>query len=188
MSAVRPHGVVEVAAAGAAGMTTGVRVRLAERSDVEGIFAIYDREVLEGTATAATVCFTEAEREAWFERHPPDRHPLVVAVEGDGAVVAWAGLAPWSPRAAYDRTAENSVYVRRDRHRRGLGRLVLGELLAVTLRRTPIRVVIARPTDSNTASIALHAGLGYETVGVLRGVMEKFGRLHDVRIMSKRLD
>ena len=98
MSAVRPHGVVEVAAAGAAGMTTGVRVRLAERSDVEGIFAIYDREVLEGTATGATVCFTEAEREAWFERHPPDRHPLVVAVEGDGAVVAWAGLAPWSPR------------------------------------------------------------------------------------------
>lgn len=183
MSITRGRELVSVGVARA-----GARVRLAEPGDLDGIFAIYDREVLEGVATAATACFTPEERMAWFERHPQERYPLVVALDAAGAVAAWAGLAAWSPRAAYDRTAENSVYVRRDCHRRGLGRLVMTELLEAARSRTPVRVVIARPTEANAASIALHEQLGFETVGVLRGVMEKFGRLHDVRVMSKRLD
>jgi len=162
-------------------------IRLATRADVAGIFAIYDEEVLHGTATAQTVPFTAEEREAWFARHTPDLHPLVVAVEPDGFVAGWAGLSPWSPRGAYRRSAENSVYVARSRHGRGLGRALMQELLARTLRDTPVRLVIARPTDKNVASIRLHESLGFQTVGVLRHVMEKFGELHDVRILSLEL-
>lgn len=163
-------------------------IRVATRADVEGIFAIYDEEVLHGTATAQTIAFTSEEREAWFARHTPDLHPLVVAVETDGFVAGWAGLSPWSPRQAYRRSAENSVYVHRARHGRGLGRALMTDLLARTLRDTPVKLVIARPLDTNVASIRLHESLGFETVGVLRRVMEKFGRLHDVRILSRDLD
>lgn len=163
-------------------------IRTATQADVAGIFAIYDHEVLHGTATAQTIAFTEDERAAWFARHTADLHPLVVAVEDDGFVAGWAGLSPWSPRQAYRRSAENSVYVARSRHGRGLGRALMTELLARTRRDTPVKLVIARPLDSNVASIRLHEALGFETVGVLRRVMEKFGALHDVRIMSLDLD
>jgi L-amino acid N-acyltransferase YncA len=164
------------------------QIRLATPADLAGIFAIYDREVLEGVATAQTVVFSPAERQAWFDRHPPDLHPLLVALDADGSVAAWAGLAPWSPRQAYARSAENSVYVRHDRQGRGLGRAVLAALIERTRVRTPVRLMIARPGETNTASIRLHESLGFRTVGVLRKVMEKFGQLHDVRIMSLDLD
>ncbi len=163
-------------------------IRTATRADVEGIFAIYDEEVLRGTATAQTIPFTTEEREAWFARHTPDLHPLIVATAPEGFVAGWAGLSPWSPRQAYRRSAENSVYVHRSHHGRGLGRALMTELLARTRRDTPVKLVIARPLDSNAASIRLHESLGFETVGVLRRVMEKFGALHDVRILSLDLD
>jgi phosphinothricin acetyltransferase len=140
--------------------------------------------VLHGTATAQTIPFTQDEREAWFARHAPDLHPLVVAVEPDGFVAGWAGLVAWFPRQAYRRSAENSVYVAKSRQDRGIGRALMGELLARTRRDPPVRLVIARPTARNGASIRLHESLGFRSVGVLESVMEKFGELDDVRILS----
>jgi L-amino acid N-acyltransferase YncA len=162
-------------------------IRLATRADLPGIFAIYDHEVLHGTATAQTIPFTDDEREGWFVRHPPDLHPLVVAVEEDGFVAGWAGLSPWSPRQGYRRSAENSVYAHVSRQGRGIGRALMRDLLARALRDTPVRLVIARPSEDNLASIRLHESLGFQTVGVLRNVIEKFGRLVDVRILSREL-
>ena len=46
--------------------------------------------------------------------------------------------------------------------------------------------VIAAPSI-NTASVALHRSLGFDEVGLLRGVGEKFGRALDVLIMQKSL-
>ncbi len=165
-----------------------ITARTATRADLPGIFAIYDHEVLHGTATAQTVPFTQGEREAWFDRHVPDLHPLVVATDADGLVAGWAGLVAWSPRQAYRRSAENSVYVARSHHGRGIGRALMLELIERTRRDTPVRLVIARPTESNLASIRLHESLGFQTVGVLRKVMEKFDRLIDVRLMELDLD
>lgn len=163
-------------------------IRPATRADVAGIFAIYDHEVLHGTATAQTIPFTADERADWFARHVPDLHPLVVAVDGEGSVVGWAGLSAWSPRQAYRRTAESSVYVAPSRHGRGIGRALMLDLLARTRRDTPVRVVLARMVERNAASLRLHESLGFETVGVLRRVMEKAGVLHDMRILSLDLE
>lgn len=163
-------------------------IRTATRADLPGIFAIYDHEVLHGTATAQTIPFTLGERDAWFDRHTPDLHPLVVATDSHGSVAGWAGLVAWSPRQAYRRSAENSVYVARTHHGRGIGRALMMELIERTRRDTPIRLVIARPTELNVASIRLHESLGFQTVGVLRKVMEKFGSLIDVRMMGLDLD
>lgn len=46
--------------------------------------------------------------------------------------------------------------------------------------------VIADPSLS-TASITLHRSMGFEEVGVLRGVGQKFGKTIDVLIMQKSL-
>jgi phosphinothricin acetyltransferase len=162
-------------------------VRPATASDLAGIFAIYDQQVLHGIATFETVPKTQEERRAWIDAHPPDRYPALVAGGGDD-VRGWAALAPWSPRQAYARTAENSVYIHEAWRRHGLGKLLMQELIALARRDTPIRLIVARIAQPSPASVALHAALGFQPVGTLRRCGEKFGKLLDVLIMDLHLD
>lgn len=161
-------------------------IRDAVEGDLPGIFAIYDEQVLRGTATFETVPRTPAERRAWWESHPRERYPVIVAEEG-GAILGWARLQPWSPRAAYARTAEDSVYVAAAARGRGVGRALLGELVA---RAGPagIAVVVARIAEGNPASVRLHERAGFRPVGTMRRVGEKFGRILDVAILDLHLD
>lgn len=163
------------------------QVHLATPADLPGIFEIYDEQVLHGIATFETVVKTPEERRAWFDAHPPQRYPALVAAEQD-RVVGWAGLSPWSPRQAYARTAENSVYVHQSQRGQGLGSLLMRELIARALRDTPVRVMVARIAQPSPASVALHESLGFRPVGALRRCGEKFGRILDVLIMDLHLD
>ena len=162
-------------------------IRLVKETDLAEIFEIYDREVLERTATFETVPKTAAERDEWFRVHGADRYPALVAVEplsdGGEAVVGWACVSPWSPRQAYARSAENSVYVRDDRMGRGIGRALMVALVTEA-RRVGIRVLIARITEGNPASLALHRKLEFQPIGTMREVGEKFGRILDVELLD----
>jgi phosphinothricin acetyltransferase len=165
-------------------------IRLAKALDLDGIFSIYDQQVLHGIATFETVPKTHEERQGWFEAHPPAKYPALIATQdgGDGSVLGWAGLSPWSPRPAYARTAENSVYVHEAWRGKGLGKLLMRELIAMALRDTPVRVMVARIAQPSPGSVALHTSLGFKPVGTLRRCGEKFGRILDVLIMELHLD
>ena len=160
-------------------------IRPATEADLPGIFAIYDHEVLHGTATFDTEPKTAAGRLEWLRDDGNGRYPILVAESG-GAVAGWARLYAWSNRCAYARAAENAVYVSRDHRGQGVGRALLGELI----RQAPgrgVHVLLARIVEGNPASLALHEALGYQTIGVMRGVGEKFGRVLDVRLMDRQL-
>lgn len=162
-------------------------IRPATQDDLAGIFEIYDHEVLTGTATFETTPRSPAQRLEWLAAHSPDRYPITVCQESPGAPVAgWARLYPWSPRPAYARTAENSVYVSRAHRARGIGRALLSDLVA-RARTAGIRVIIARIAEGNPASGRLHASAGFRPVGTLRRVGEKFGRILDVHILELQL-
>ncbi len=107
--------------------------------------------------------------------------------EEDGALLGWGRLSPWSPRAAYARTAEDSVYVRADARGRGVGRALLDALVA-RARGAGIAVLVARIAEGNPASVRLHERAGFRPVGTMRRVGEKFGRLLDVAILDLHLD
>lgn len=161
-------------------------IRPASPRDIDGIFTIYDREVLHGTATFETTPKSPSQRQEWFEAHAPDKHPLLVAVDSD-RVLGWAGLSPWSPRQAYARTAENSVYVHHEFFGQGIGTSLMRELISMCVPRG-IFLVIARIGGDNPASIALHRRLGFTDLCIMRRVGEKFGRVLDVRMMALNLD
>jgi phosphinothricin acetyltransferase len=173
-------------AARPAARRTVVSIRDATYDDLAAIFAIYDEEVLRGTATFETVPRTAVERQEWFEAHARERYPVIVA-EAAGKVLGWARLQPWSPRPAYLRTAEDSVYVAESARGRGIGRALLARLLR-RARAAGIAVVLARIADGNPASIRLHEKAGFRTVGVMRRVGEKFGRILDVTLLDLQLD
>lgn len=163
-----------------------VEIRRAQSEDLAGIAAIYDREVTHGIATFMTVPYSGEEWRDWLAAHSGPRHPALVAVEG-GSVLGWASLSPWSARQAYNRAAESSVYVSLGAQGRGVGRALIGELVAGA-GAEGIGVIVARVVEQNAASVRFHERVGFATVGIMRRIGEKFGRLLDVRIMDLQLD
>ena len=153
--------------------------------DLPGIFDIYDHEAVHGTATFDTAASTAESRERWYARHCDPRHPVIVA-DQDAVVVGWAGLSPYSDRAAYARTTESSVYVHRDHRARGIGRELMVRLLDAA-RDAGVCVLLARITAESKPSLALHLSLGFRHVGTLRRTGEKFGRILDVELFELEL-
>ncbi len=166
----------------------GVVIRDAVVADLPAIFEIYNEQVTHGTATFDTEPRVLPRDEAWLTARDFSRHPVIVAVD-DAEIVGWASLSQWSPRKAYDRTAEESVYVRADKRGQGLGALLLREIVARARRPgSPVRVLIARIADSNPVSIRLHEAAGFARIGTQRRCGEKFGRVLDVELMDLHLD
>jgi L-amino acid N-acyltransferase len=160
-------------------------VRRAVESDLSGIFAIYDDEVLYGTATFDEQPYSPERRRQWLQEHSAEQYPALVADAGEG-VLAWASLSAWSARTAYARTAEVTVYVHRHCLREGLGRRMLQELI-VHARAVGLHVLLSRICSESQASLELHRELGFRHVGTLRNVGKKFGRLLSVELFELEL-
>jgi L-amino acid N-acyltransferase YncA len=161
-----------------------MEIRLATLDDAEAIRAIYNLEVLESTATFDMVPRTPDGQRAWLAERSGG-HAVVVADDG-GGLAGFASLSPYKDRPAYSTTAEDSVYVSRDRQGQGVGALLLGELVGVATAHG-FHALMARIVGGHDASIALHAKLGFEPVGTEREVGRKFGRWLDVVVMQKLL-
>jgi phosphinothricin acetyltransferase len=111
---------------------------------------------------------------------------VIVADDEELGVVGFAALSTYRDRAGYRTTVENSIYVRRDQQRRGIGKLLLARLLDVA-RDSGFHTVIARIEAGSEGSLALHASLGFVKVGIEREIGRKHGRWLDSTIMQKML-
>jgi len=164
-------------------------VRPCFQQDLQSVQLIYAHHVLTGTGT--------------FELEPPSVEqmaarwggivkrgwPFVVAcpTRDISRIMGFAYAAQYRDRAAYAHTFEVSVYAAPTTLRQGAGELMLRELL-ITLRGDGVREALAFIGDRyNAASIGLHRKLGFQHVGTLTNVGEKFGRLLDVVVMQRNI-
>ena len=161
-----------------------VVIRLATMDDAEAIRAIYNREVTGSSVTFDLVPRTLAHQRAWLAAHA-GAHPAVVAVSGD-QVLGFGSLSPYRQRPAYATTVEDSLYVRHDVRRRGVGATILRELVRLATTHG-FHTVMARVVGGHEASIELHRACGFELVGVEREVGRKFGRWLDVALLQRLL-
>jgi L-amino acid N-acyltransferase len=166
----------------------GLRTRLATVDDAEPIRAIYNVEVLTSTVTFDLVPRSLNEQRQWLSARS-GAHAVVLAEADtdDGPVVTGFGsLSPYRDRPAYTTSVEDSVYVHRDHQGRGVGRLLLTELLRLATAHG-FHAVFARIVGGHEASIALHQAVGFELVGTEREVGRKFGHWLDVVVMERLL-
>ncbi|WP_334182618.1 GNAT family N-acetyltransferase [Novosphingobium sp.] len=164
-----------------------MQVRDARDGDLEGVTAIYNDAVLNTTAIWNEVAVDIANRRAWLADRERAGYPVLVAVEEDGSVLGYASFGDWRAFDGYRHTVEHSVYVRADMRGRGLGRILLKELIE-RARAIGKHVMVAGIEAGNRGSIALHEKLGFEQVGLLPQVGMKFGRWLDLAFLQLVLD
>ena len=105
-------------------------------------------------------------------------YPWLVA-EIDGEVAGYAYASRHRDRAAYRWSADVTVYLSSEHHRRGVGR-ALYQALFELLTRQGVYEVCAGVTLPNDASVGLHESLGFTPVGVYDNVAFKFGQWRSV--------
>jgi ribosomal-protein-alanine N-acetyltransferase len=96
-------------------------------------------------------------------------HPYVAAVQ-DGELVGYAGLVVAPPDEAW----VNNMAVRRDHQRRGIGRALLEELLAIG-RRNGAKHTLLEVAADNTPAQALYDSYGFEVIGLRKNYYQASG-------------
>jgi phosphinothricin acetyltransferase len=167
-------------------MSSVPSIRPSRPEDVAHISAIYAHHVRHGVAS--------------FELDPPEVAemarrrrdvldaglPYLVA-ELDGAVAGFACAGSYRRRPAYLHTVESTVYVADWAVRRGVGRMLLEALIPACEAAGKRQMVAVIGDSANTASIGLHASVGFSHAGTLKDVGYKHGRWLDSVLMHRRL-
>ena len=161
-------------------------IRPSTPADLPAITAIYGWNVHNGTGTFELDAPNESEMSRRRDDVLAKGLPWLV-VERGGTVQGYAYANHFRPRPAYRFCVEDSVYLAAGAQRRGLGRLLLVELMA-RCEAAGARQMLAVIGDSaNLGSVGVHRGLGFEHVGVMKAAGWKFGRWLDVVVMQKAL-
>ena len=159
-------------------------IRLARSDDLESINDIYNYYVIHSTCTYQTEAETMDGRRTWFASYGP-QHPITV-YESENKILGWGSLTPFRSRAAYANTVENSVYLRHDVCGKGIGSLLLKDLIERG-RAAGHHVIVAGIDAEQTHSVKLHLKFGFEHVAHFKEIGFKFNRWLDVIFMQKTL-
>ncbi len=162
-----------------------MKIRAAELQDAEAIRAIYNLEVLESTVTFDIAARTLEQQQEWIELRS-GVHPAIVVEDDLGEIAGFGSLSQYRDRAAYSTSVEDSVYVRRDTQGRGIGKMILNDLVERATAHG-FHAVFARIAGDHETSISLHQRCGFEIVGHEREVGRKFGKWLDVILMERLL-
>ena len=157
-------------------------IRNATIDDLESVTKIYNDAILNTIATFDTEIKTIEEQIQWFEGHGK-KNPIIVAEE-KGSVIGWAALSKYSTRCAYSNTAEISLYVSEKNQDKGIGKKLMKSIIKEG-EKAGLHVIIARITDGNKKSIHIHETFGFNHIGVIKEVGNKFGKCLDVYLMQK---
>ena len=106
-----------------------IKIRPSQDSDVQALTSIYSHHVLHGTGTFETTPPTDTEMAARRADVLSKGLPYLIA-EDERGVLGFAYCNWFKPRPAYRFSAEDSIYLAPQAHGKGLGRLLLQELMA----------------------------------------------------------
>ncbi len=152
----------------------GPRLATLTPADWPAVRAIYEEGIATGNATFETAA---PEWPAWDAARLPCCR--LVAQRGTTRrgrrVLGWAALSPVSSRAVYRGVAEVSIYVAAAARGQGVGRLLMGGLVAAS-EEAGLWTLQAGIFPENAASLALHRAFGFRVVGR----RERLGQLHGV--------
>jgi phosphinothricin acetyltransferase len=114
-----------------------------------------------------------------------NNYPYLVC-EADGIITGYAYASKHRERAAYQYSADVSIYVRPEYQGKGIGKALYANLFE-SLKKYKIYTVYAGITLPNDKSVNLHKTFGFKEVGIYKNVGYKLNKWLDVIWLEKQL-
>lgn len=153
-------------------------------NDYAAILNVYNYYIKNSTATFHMHELSEQEIKASL----PKNHKVykTYTIWFNSEFCGYCYINYWKPRHAYDLSVELTLYIKPEFQGKGIGRQTL-EFLEQTSKQKGLKNLLGVITLENTASIKLFEKMGYEKVGHLKNIGEKFGRVLDVVTYQKQI-
>ncbi|KAF9178251.1 hypothetical protein BGZ51_004817 [Haplosporangium sp. Z 767] len=172
----------ESTAATSISRSIGYSVRPATEADMPQIDAIVNYEIEVSVSNFNYGPRSIEQGLAWFKSTIEGGYPVLVATTFDEqqqeVVAGYSSLCSFRQKDGYRFTAEYSVYIHHEHRKRGLGRLLLKELLVEAKKRN-FHAIIGSISGGNDASLYLAKEFGFRVVGTMRENGHKFGQWVD---------
>ena len=160
-----------------------IKIRDYQKPDCPAILDIINDAILNSTALYDYNVRTLATQEAIFEEKLQKGFPVTVA-EMNYEVVGFGYYSEFRFREAYKFTVEHSVYANKNVIGKGIGKLLLTELIERATQQN-LHTMIGVIDSENTNSIDFHKKFGFEEVGFIKESGFKFNRwLHSVFVQK----
>jgi L-amino acid N-acyltransferase YncA len=162
-------------------------IRDARLEDMPDVREIYNHYVANSTVTFDEVPQGLRETRSKFQHLTKLGMPFLVAESPSQQILGYAYVYPWKEKAAYRFTVENSIYLRAASTGKGLGKVLMGELITAS-KAAGLKEIIAVIADRGAeASIAMHREFGFKEIGRMGKVGFKFDRWLGTVLMQKSL-
>ncbi len=164
-----------------------VCIRPSRDADVEAMLAIYRRHIRRGIEAGVDDSGTPQPDDIRDRRKNlrSRKFPHLVATRG-AEIVGYAYVVLFRKRPAYRYTVKHSIYVHDDHTGRGVGQLLMQELIDACAA-AGFRQMIGYIDADNAASLRLHDKFGFVRVGLLPAVAYRYGRWADSVMMQRSL-
>lgn len=156
-----------------------ISLRPYQTEDTQAILEIINYNILNSTALYDYNIRSYEQQKNILEEKINKNFPVIVA-ELDGKVVGFGMYSEFRFREAYKFTVEHSVYVDNEYHGKGIGKVLLQELIRIAKAQN-LHTMIAVIDAENESSVEFHEKFGFKIVGVIKESGYKFDRwLHSV--------
>lgn len=147
-------------------------------SHAKAILEILNEAILNSTALYDYKPRSLESMVEWFNVKEAGGFPVIGVLE-EGQLLGFASYGAFRAWPAYKYSVEHSVYVHKDHRGKGVGLLLMQELIAAA-RQQEYHVMVGGIDLTNHGSIALHEKLGFTHAGTIRQAGFKFGRWLDL--------
>jgi L-amino acid N-acyltransferase len=155
-------------------------------SDIPAITAIYNDVIRSSTAVFNDAPVTVEDRDAWWKARVAQGYPVLVAKDENG-LAGFATFGDFRPWPGYRFTVEGTIHIDSSARRKGVGAALLQTLIA-RARAAGKHVMVAGVDSANLASLGFLERSGFERVGHLREVGNKFGKFLDLVFLQYMLE
>lgn len=159
-------------------------VRTALPTDWPRLATIYQQGIDTGHATMETKAPSPQEMSAKYLA-APQLVAEVTTSSGESEIAGYALLSSVSGRCVYGGVAEVSLYVATDYRGKGVGKMLLEQLIAAS-EEAGFWMLEAGIFPENAASVAAHHRVGFRTVGLREKIGKRDGVWRDILLLERR--
>ncbi|RLM21954.1 GNAT family N-acetyltransferase [Brenneria alni] len=163
------------------------RVDCTEARHAQQILDIFNDAILNSTALYDYKPRPLESMTAWFVSKTTHNFPIVGYENEQGELLGFATYGTFRDRPAYKYSVEHSLYIHKDHRGKGLGKLLLQQLI-VEAKAQGMHTLVAGIDAENSVSIVLHEKLGFCHAGTISQAAFKFGRWLDLVFYQLILD